>query len=778
MVQILVIMRLVLFGISLLFSVYSVAQIGMGQWRMHVAASQAIDVAEGNGLVMTALRSGVLEYDPAANETKIYNDLNGLSDITLSTIAYDPSTKSFFVGYDNGNIDQILSNGSVVNIPAIKLSSIIGNKKVNRFTMHNGLVYASTGFAIVVLNPIKHEVKDTYYPTYLAKNYQNVIVSNDTIYALHNDGLFRANVNHPLLANPTNWVEDNRLPIPPLDRIFANMCEINNELFVLYQDLDYGNDSILKITTTGTVEVLGHAFDSEIINVQEVNGNMVVSYGDAAYVYNTTSWSILNQLNFYGNPDRKVRAVCSDGTNFWIADFQYGLIKHDTQYSGVQISREGPPKNDFFSLNGDKGRILIAGAAIDRVALNYSRSGAYLWQDESWKLFDQSTLVPWTTDVWAIGSSAVNPESESEYALGCYCPNGVSVISNGAVTLYNPLNSTLENTQLGNLMVCVPSMDYDDQGNLWVVNAYALSPLKVRTASGIWYSMNTNATISGLYASEIVIDYNGNKWVGIYGKGLMGYNDNGTISNTSDDVFRVISTGEGAGNLPSTNITALAADFDNEIWIGTDAGLAVLYNSEGFFTSASTPQASQILVQYEGNVEILLGGSNIADIEIDGGNRKWIGTGESGIFLISEDGQEVIANYTKENSPLISNVILDMEFNHITGELFIITDIGMVSFRTNSSYEDEEYSSTTVFPNPVKPDFTGPITIQGIRYNSDVRITDAAGNLVYTTVSNGGTATWNGKRSTGEDVSSGVYFIWTATKEGKGKKVGKVVVIR
>jgi flagellar hook assembly protein FlgD len=122
-----------------------------------------------------------------------------------------------------------------------------------------------------------------------------------------------------------------------------------------------------------------------------------------------------------------------------------------------------------------------------------------------------------------------------------------------------------------------------------------------------------------------------------------------------------------------------------------------------------------------------------------------------------------------------------MEFDHSTGELFIVTDIGLVSYRSDASEQDEAYETTTVFPNPVKPDYFGPITIQGIRYDSDVKITDVAGNLVYKTTSNGGTATWNGKTLSGENVAAGVYLIWTATNEaasGKDKKVGKVVVIR
>ena len=149
--------------------------------------------------------------------------------------------------------------------------------------------------------------------------------------------------------------------------------------------------------------------------------------------------------------------------------------------------------------------------------------------------------------------------------------------------------------------------------------------------------------------------------------------------------------------------------------------------------------------------------------------------------MLSQDGSEIIEQHTTQNSPLISDNILDLKLDQTTGELFIITDKGLVSYRTNATYEDPEYSTTKVFPNPVRPTFSGLVTIEGIRYDSDVKITDIAGNLVYKTTSNGGTATWDVKTLDGQAVASGVYIIWTATneaKDGQDKIVGKVLVIR
>ena len=221
-------------------------------------------------------------------------------------------------------------------------------------------------------------------------------------------------------------------------------------------------------------------------------------------------------------------------------------------------------------------------------------------------------------------------------------------------------------------------------------------------------------------------------------------------------------------------------DFDNEIWIGTDNGFAVLYNSNGAFDAGyGEYNAQRIKLEFEGNVEYVLGATDITDIEVDGANRKWFGTSNAGIILLSADGLEIIEQHTVENSPLISDNILDLELDQNTGELFIVTDQGLISYRTDASIGKNNYDEVTVFPNPARPDFDGPITIQGIKYDSDVRITDIAGNLVYETTSNGGTATWNGRTLQGEKVTTGVYLIWTAPNdpEVKGRKVGKVLVV-
>lgn len=774
-------MRLIIVFCLLFTSSSALAQIGMGQWRMHVAASQAIDIAAGNGYVMAALSGGVLEYDIAAGENRILNNLNALSDIEVTCIAYEPQSKSFFVGYANGNIDQITENG-VTNIPAVKLAEITGSKRINKIVPYNGYAYVATGFSLVVLNPSKSEVKDSYYPTNSNEAVNDVAFLNDSIYVLTPTKMYRGAQSNPFLADPAQWVTDTRVAVPT-DAHYGELAIQQNELHLSrHSDLGGGCDSVFRLTNSGLVSAL-NLNCGEILRFQVENDLLHVYFTDYLVVYNDDGSVNFSVINYNSNQADPKKLITYNGF-YWVADNKYGMVRGSIGagdlYNPVFISREGPAKNLFFSLAGSEGKVLVTRGTLHRTGIYYHEPTVYAFEDESWSLIDKTSQAVWQgSQFWSLSTAAIHPDNKSTMAFGCYCPEGVSVVDgeSGTTTIFDENNSTLENTTVGNGNICVTGLEYDSEGNLWVANGYSNMPLKVRLSDGTWKEFSTGSEANGKFTGKLAIDYNGNKWFGVYGEGMIGYNDNETPGVSGDDSYRLLKIGEGLGNLPSDNVTAIAVDRDNEIWIGTDEGFAVLYNSDNIFNS-SNYDASRILITYEGNVEYLLGSTPITDIEIDGGNRKWIATASSGIFLLSADGQEVLAEYTAENSPLISNNIMDMEFNHITGELFIVTDLGLVSMRTDASAEDESYASTTVFPNPVKPDYFGPITIQGIRYDSDVKITDAAGNLVYKTTSNGGTATWNGKTLTGENVASGVYLIWTATNEGKNRKVGKVAVIR
>ena len=762
-----------IFILSIHFS--SVSQIGTGEWRMHIA-NKSIDIAAGNGVVFAALETGLLEYDIAANESSLWTNINALSDINITCIYFDEISKSFFVGYQNGNIDCI-TGSTVTNIPAIKLSQLQGSKSISSFTSNGKFVYASTVFGIVVINTENNEIKDTYYPTNSLEKIQNVVFANDSIYALTPTKLYQAKASNSVLADPNQWAINSTVPVQIDTSYYENLVLNKGEKFLVLKNPAFRLDSIFKITSTGFVNMVNFSFGLEIKNLKVYSDKILLTLDDGLFALDNdfVFLEVYNQLN--NNTFRTTNSVFYD-SKYYLADLDFGMIEFN-QGTGKRITENGPAKNSFFALGGDKNLIAVAGGTLNKTDPKYNISGAYVFNDENWTLFDKYNQSLWTNkNVFDVSSISINPLNSKEIAIGSRSEIPLS-ISNDGVNIsetYN-LNNAPFIIDIAN-KTCISDVQYDSKGNLWIVSCNETNPLKVLTKDKVWHQFYCGSNLATKFSGEITIDYNGNKWFSVLDEGLIGFNDNGTIEDISDDKYIQLNEGENTGALPDANVTAIAVDFDNEIWIGTSNGFSILYNSQNAFEAAPGEYNSQrIKIDFEGNVEYLLGNTGIADIEVDGGNRKWIGTSNAGIFLLSADGLEILESYTTDNSPLISNNIVDMQFNSKTGELFIITDIGLVSLRTNSSAGDSEYKEVIVFPNPVKPDFNGVITIQGIMYDSDVKFTDVSGNLVFQTTSNGGTATWNGKNLKGEKVKAGTYLIWTASNTEKGRKVGKVVIL-
>ena len=757
------------------------AQVETGSWRLHTATMSALDIAQDDEFVYTAYENGLMKYHLASKEKTLLNKMNGLSDILLSCIYYDTLDQALYIGYKNGNIDKISGN-TVINIPAIKLASISGSKKINRFYRFGTTVYIATDFGVVLVNPLKNEIKDTYYPTNSVQPIVDIEIKDQQILALSPSKLFIGNIGDVLLPSPQGWTQDMRVPMV-FNSTYAAIEKVNEEVFVLQKSNAFGNDTILKLTPTEFVYFDYYSVGLEIANLTQHENKLDVLADGALLTYNSSGQLIESALSFYlGIYFRPNQMVVLENGEKWMADEFSGPIRVIGAYSYEKVTYPGPPRNDFYTMDWNKGKLAIASGRLEFKSPGFLRHGYYLFQDENWSYNDNTTLSQWQgIDIHDFIDISVNPKNPEEVAVSTYSAFPVSIINtaDNSCSVYDQTNSPIQLSLAGNGWSLASDVCYDTKGNLWVLNGWSDRPLVVKRADNTWSAFDCGVEARNKYTTRMVSDKDQNLWFATETNGLFGYNYSETIDNIGDDFHINLTTGDYSGALPSENVTALAVDLDGELWIGTDAGFAVLYNTTGSFTAnPGDYNAQRIKVRFEGNVEYVLGSTHITDIEVDGGNRKWMATAGAGLVLLSSDGSEIIKQFTKENSALISNNIYDIKMNQETGELFIITDLGLVSYRSDASQDDADYSSTKVFPNPVRPGYEGLITIQGIRYDSDVKVTDVSGNLIFKTTSNGGTATWDGKRVDGTKVESGVYLIWTATNEGSSNKVGKVVVVR
>jgi ligand-binding sensor domain-containing protein len=370
----------------------------------------------------------------------------------------------------------------------------------------------------------------------------------------------------------------------------------------------------------------------------------------------------------------------------------------------------------------------------------------------------------------------VNPNNENEvYASSFF--SGLLKIENDAPSfLYNDKNSGLETitTEGPNYFdVRINGTAFDKSGNLWVTNSRIKNGLKVLKTNGQWQTFPISTVLEDPEAtnfSNIAIDKNGTKWISTSSNGVIGFNE-------SSNAFKKMTFGVDAGNLPIADVRSVAVDTKNQLWIGTTKGLRVLSNV-GNFQSESQLKASPIIILEDNLAQELLYEQFITSIAVDGANNKWIGTADSGVFMVSPNGQETKYHFTVNNSPLPSNGVNDIKINSATGEVFIATNKGMISFKGIATEANENLNNVYVYPNPVRPEFSGTVKVAGLLDKANIKITDIEGNLVYETISEGGTIEWDTSAFGKYKVASGVYMIFISAQDGGETKVKKVMIIR
>ena len=370
----------------------------------------------------------------------------------------------------------------------------------------------------------------------------------------------------------------------------------------------------------------------------------------------------------------------------------------------------------------------------------------------------------------------VNPANENEIFASSFFSGLLKIVDDVPTLLYNQNNSGLETiTFLGPnyFDVRINGVVFDKSGNLWVTNSRVKNGIKVLRTNGQWQKYSTDAALSASEDnsfSRMIIDRNGVKWMGTNRDGVLGFNENGAV-------FKKITEGADSGNLPISDVRAVALDTRNQLWIGTTKGLRVLSNA-GSFQGQEQLTTRAIIIEDDGLAQELLFEQFITDIVVDGANNKWIGTADSGVFMVSPDGQETKYHFTVNNSPLPSNVINDIDINSITGEVFIATSKGLVSFKGVATKANDDLANVYAYPNPVRPGYAGTVKIAGLIDKATVKITDIAGNLVFENTSEGGTIEWDTTAFGKYKVASGVYMIFISAQDGIETTVKKVMIIR
>ncbi|MCB0466229.1 MAG: T9SS type A sorting domain-containing protein, partial [Aequorivita sp.] len=370
----------------------------------------------------------------------------------------------------------------------------------------------------------------------------------------------------------------------------------------------------------------------------------------------------------------------------------------------------------------------------------------------------------------------INPENQNEVFMSSFEKGLLKIVEDTPTILYNETNSGLDKAIINGIDAGIRlyGSQFDSQGNLWFVQSKIDEGLIKLTPGGQFQKVdisNIIDPISELALNKLAISRDGSVFFGTYSNGLLGYNPR-------TDSFNRVGKGAGAGNLPSTVVRALAFDAQNRLWIGTLRGLRVLYSPGSFFDQGQTPESQAIIILENGVAQELLYEQSITDIEVDGSNNKWIATATSGVFYLSQDGQETLLRFTKDNSPLPTNNVQDIAIDPFTGVVYFATTQGLVAYKGSATAPSDNLDNVHAFPNPVRPGFYGNVTIDGLMARSNVKITDINGSLVFEETSEGGSVLWDTTAFGKYKVRSGVYLVLVTSDDNLLTKVAKIMIIR
>ena len=764
-------MRSLFFVIVSLFSVNVVyGQIPVGTWRDHFSYNKGIAAAVSSEKIYVASSNGVFWFNPAEGSIEKFSKVNGLTDLGINTIGYSPFHNSLLVGYENGNLDIIHEN-QVVNIPYILEKPMQGSKSINHFLfLSNGDVLVSTSFGIVVLNVEKAEIKDTYY---IGEGGSELVVyqtaeHNGKIFAATSVGLKSADANDPLIFHYQSWLTESNLPTPGAE--VKAVVSFNESLIIAESTGNNEECNIFANVETGWQQVGATHLYFKSLSV--TNSQLSVSTRQAVEVYQSINGPVTYVHGYSGfNRYAPNFTVVDSNGGIAIADDNYGLMyRAGSQWT--EICPDGPDNNNVFYVSPFNDEVLVArGARTDSWGNRWYPFSIHKFSENEWSTqsypdyFDAVRILP-------------NRLNSNEFFAASW-GNGVALFRDGELLeMYGPENSSLQSVISG--PYCrISGLAQDEFGNLWVANGAVANPISVRLVDGTWHGFPYQSQISSDRLSDAMFSPAGHLWVIIpAGGGFFVLNPGENIESASDDDYKKIKLTDYDGNLLPNEIHSMAFDRDGYLWVGTNEGVLISYNPERIFDSGFYAQRIKIPDVLEEFAVFLLEQEVITSIAVDGGNRKWFGTARSGIYLQSADGTKQIAHFDTQNSPLPSNNIQHLALHPKTGELFIATDKGMVSYRTDSNEPEKVFGKVYAFPNPVRPEYLGDITITGLVEETIVKITDVAGNLVYETRSQGGQATWNGKNFYGERVSTGVYLFFCSSSNGEQSAVGKILFVK
>lgn len=761
-------------------------------------------------------KANLYSIDNATGEMYEYTSQNKLSDSRISGIYYNPDGKYLVVAYENGNMDALYDNGKVINLPDIVDADLLYNRSINDISFAQGLMIVATNFGIVVYDANTLRVKESGI-------YDKNITSATAIpgYLLLVDDTY-------LKFAPLDARHSSLNSFATLHQSWGNTYRpLGDRLFFTTKRAESGVDiySLNYITIT---DIEAKEIQVKYRVADYIRGVPAYADDNTLQVADRTDFHIFSDNG--ADSDTKVAIpspLCNNistswqpAQGIWIAsDAGVGMYKIADGSATVMKEPVAPNANNvsevaFISFSNDGSRVYLC----NNESTQGLRDCLNPYQPDAWgnKWFKQSACVlengkfrnitGYITPTDGIPSPkniVPHPTDPEVYFQGS--TYGLYVVrGNKVVKTFDYRNMPIADIY-GYSMA--QRVEIDDEGNLWVASmrwgdysrtnsTYVMLPAdKVLDTSDDYASITiddwkTSAIKSNnrrdIYTARTTGSHpyvfltTGN-WPNFEAP-LNVMDTRGTPSNLDDDVAVYYSDfydQDGRKieiNLPSFIVT----DKKNNVWVGTDKGLFVIRDLDQLF-----PQRGSINVvrpkvpRNDGTnyADILMESESITWMAVDHSNRKWIATKSSGLYLVNEDGSEILANFNTSNSPVPTNSVNVVECSPLDNTVYIGTNYGLLTYSSNSAPASEDLSEVYAYPNPVRPDYTGWVTVTGLMDGSLVKIADVSGNVVFQGTSEGGMVAWDACNADGSRVKTGVYFVFASAADGSEAAVAKILVL-
>ncbi len=753
------------------------ARADSGTWHIYAAYHDAQRTQMIHGLVYVLSDGNLYSYDPEDTSVETYDKSNVLSDNDIFTIVTCEATGELAIIYTNGNIDLLSSGGSVYNMADLKLKNL-NDKTLNDVLVDGSTLYISTNSGIVCVDLEGRNFANFYS---FGQAVRSVALLDGTIYAATANGIYAGQPSDNLL-DPGNWSQisaSSLLQLLTCDNVLY--ARTTSAVFRVNSPATFDLSSVLAATTTGWTAGGSTLYVFTSAATYRVSGTTATRLDNSAGIAFLTTGS-----------DNTCWAACgSDGLK------GYALSGDELTERVSSVIPDSPIRNYSYHLSMEAGnRLLVTGGVFNYPEDN--RAGTLMqYENNTWTAFDEEGPIAasGTTYDYRKVTDVVQDPADDTHHFASSAGNGLYEFRDYQFAAHytydnSPLTSILPDDRYPGRYVRITGLAYDSGRNLWMLNNQCDTIVRILKNDGTWTSLYYDEIAGFPTFDRIVFDQRGWAWLNSrrstssgHLAGFLVVDTNGTLDTQGDDSHRFISTfynQDGISYTP-TLFNCIREDLDGAVWFGTDRGIFMTYSPSQVFNSDFT--LTQVKVPRNDGTNLadyLLSDVPVKCITIDGGNRKWIGTSGSGVWLVSADGITTVEHFTTDNSPLVSDDIYDIAINGNTGEVFFATDGGLVSFLGDATDPAAEFDKdlVKVYPNPVRPDYNGKIRITGLAYNCNVKITNASGRLVNEGTSVGGEYTWDGCLASGKHCASGIYYVLAADADGKKGVAAKFLMVK